>query len=82
MSDSCIGGGAHEYLLLDQPAVQRTCVLPRTLNAGATCDPSTSASFSKRALDEDWDATAPAPQQRPSIGFILQAIIDDHFTFQ
>ena len=82
MSDSCIGGGAHEYLLQDQPAVQSTCVLPRTLNAGATCDPSTSASVSKRALDEDWDPTAPAAEHRPSIGFILQAIINNRFTFQ
>ncbi|MCJ1347171.1 hypothetical protein MMC31_005392 [Peltigera leucophlebia] len=78
----CLGHGARQYLLQDQPAVQSSCILPRTINRGATCDPSLRPSIQKRGIDEDWDTTAPSCQQRPSIGFMLKAILNNRFTFQ
>lgn len=79
---SFFGNGAHQYLFQDQPALQSSCVLPRTVNPSAKCDPSSRLSAQKRALDEDWDPTPPSDQQRPSIGFMLSELLDNRFTFQ
>ena len=76
LSNSCLGRDARQYLLEDQLAVQRSCILPRTFNRGATCNPSSRPSTRKRGLDKDWDPTAPSSQQHPSIRFMLQAILN------